>query len=162
MSETLNEAGAELLEVVPQLMRAIRDQMQQYCTADLSIPEFRTLGFLDQHSGTSLSAVADHIGLSPASMCRLMDGLVARGLVRREHKDDAADRRYVTLELTPPGHAILKSARATTQIHLTEVLVALSPAELATVVQAMQLLRPLFTSEREKDRLLAKEHDGHF
>lgn len=162
MIETADEAGAELLEVVPQVMRAIRDQMRQHRTADLSIPEFRTLGFLDQHSGTSLIAVADHIGLSPASMCRLMDGLVARGLARRERKDDMADRRYVILELTPPGHAILKSARATTQAYLAEVLAALSPAERATVVQAMQLLSPLFTSERERTRKLVKEHDCRF
>lgn len=155
MSETTNEAGAALLEVVPQLMRAIRDQMRLRCTAELSMPEFRTLGFLDQHHGSSLIAVADYIGLSPASMCRLMDGLVVRGLVRRERKDDAADRRYVTLELTAPGQAILKSARATTHAYLAEVLTALSPAERATVVQAMQLLGPLFTSEREKEKVLA-------
>jgi len=162
MSETHNEAGAELLEVVPQLMRAIRDHMRQHRAADLSVPEFRTLGFLDQHSGTSLIAVADHIGLSPASMCRLMDGLVERCLVTRERKFDAIDRRCVTLALTTRGRTVLESARATTQAYLAEVLAALSPAERATVVQAMQLLNPLFTSEREKERMLAREHDGHF
>lgn len=161
MSETPNEAGAELLEVVPQLMSAIRDHMRQHRASDLSVPEFRTLGFLDQHSGTSLISAAEHIGLSPASMCRLMDGLVTRGLVTREHKFDAVDRRYVTLELTAHGRAILKSARATTQAYLAEVLVALSPAERATVVQAMRLLSPLFTTEREKKRILAREQDGH-
>ena len=46
MTPTPNEAGAELLEVVPQLMRAIRDQMRQHHAVDLSVPEFRTLGLL--------------------------------------------------------------------------------------------------------------------
>lgn len=162
MNETLNEAGAALLEVVPHVMRAIRDQMRQHRSADLSVPEFRTLGFLDQHSGTSLIAVADHIGLSPASMCRLMDGLVERGLVTRERKFNAFDRRYVTLELTARGRAILKTARSTTQAYLAEVLAALSLAERATVVQAMELLSPLFISEHEKERTLAKEPARHF
>ena len=156
MTEIPDEGGAELLEIVPQLMRVIRDQMRQHRTADLSVPEFRALGFINQHSGTSLIAVAEHIGLSSASMCRLIDGLVTRSLVKRERKHDAVDRRYVTLELTARGRAILKSARATTQAYLTEVLATLSPAERAMVVQAMQLLGPLFTSDREKERTLAR------
>ena len=157
MSERPKEAGAVLLEVVPQLMRTIRDQMRQHRAADLSVPEFRTLGFLDQHSGTSLIAVADHIGLSPASMCRLMDRLVTRGLVTRERKFDAVDRRYVILELTARGHTILKLARSTTQAYLTEVLTALSSDERATVVQAMQLLSPLFTPKSRQCKMLGKE-----
>jgi DNA-binding MarR family transcriptional regulator len=162
MNETPDQAGAELLEVVPQLMRIIRDHMRQHRNADLSVPEFRALGFINQHSGTSLIAVAEHIGLSSASMCRLIDGLVTRSLVKRERKHDAVDRRYVTLELTARGRAILKSARATTQAYLTEVLATLSPAERAMVVQAMQLLGPLFTSDREKERTLARGHDDHY
>jgi len=162
MSETPDEAEVELFEVVPQLMRAVRDQMRQHRAADLSVPEFRTLGFLSKHSGSSLIAVADHIGLSPASMCRLMEGMVTRGLVMRERKVDAVYRRYVTLRLTARGRAILKSARATTQAYLSEVLAVLSPAERKTVVQAMQLLSPLFTPEREKERTLAKGQGGHF
>ncbi len=162
MNKTSDEGGAEILEVVPQIMRVIRDHMREHRTADLSVPEFRTLGFLNKHSGTSLVAVAEHIGLSTASMCRLVDGLVRRSLVTRERKNDAVDRRYVTLGLTASGRAILKSARASTQAYLAEVLAALSPAERATVVQAIQLLSPLFTTEREKDRMSTRGHGDHF
>lgn len=159
MSPTPNEAGAELLEVVPQLMRAIRDQMREHRAVDLSVPEFRTLGLLNQHPGASLTAVADHIGLKLPSMSKLMDGLVARRLVTR--KFEAMDRRRVMLELTARGRAILESARASTQAYLAEVLAELSPAERATVVQAMRVLSPLFASGREKERALAREHDSH-
>ncbi|MGD0879418.1 MAG: MarR family winged helix-turn-helix transcriptional regulator [Anaerolineales bacterium] len=162
MTETPDEGGAELLEIVPQLMRVIRDQMRQHRTADLSVPEFRTLGFLNQHSGSSLIAVAEHIGLSPASMSRLVDGLVRRSLVKRERKQDAVDRRYVTLGLTANGRAILKSARASTQAYLAEVLTVLSPAEQAMVVQAMQLLSPLFSTKREKERMSTRGPGDHF
>jgi DNA-binding MarR family transcriptional regulator len=161
MSATPNEAGAELLEVVPQLMRAIRDQMRQHRVADLSVPEFRTLGFLNQHPGASLTAVADHIGLTLPAMSKMMDGLVARSLVKREREFDAIDRRCVTLALTTRGRTVLESARATTQAYLAEVLAALSPAERTTVMEAMRVLSPLFSPEREKERMLAREHNGH-
>ena len=39
-----------------------------------------------------------------------------------------------------------------TQAYLAEVLAELSPAEHATVVQAMRVLSPLFTSEHEKEK----------
>jgi DNA-binding MarR family transcriptional regulator len=159
MDATPQETAAELLDVVPQVMRILRAQMRRHRTADLSVPEFRTLGFLNRHAGASLSDVADHIGLTLPSMSKLVDKLVERKLVTREF--DTADRRRVTLALTGRGRAILQAARATTQAYLAEALSTLSPAERATVVQAMRVLRPLFISDREKEMLLAKGHNGN-
>ncbi len=157
MSATPNEAAMELLEIVPRVMRAIRAQMRQH-RADLSVPEFRTLGFLNQHTGASLTAVADHIGLTLPSMSKLIDGLVERKLVTREF--DATDRRRVTLVLTARGGAILRAAYAPTQAYLAEKLAGLSPADRMTVVQAMHVLAPLFLSEREKEMILTRQHHG--
>ncbi len=159
MAVTPHEIAGELLDVVPKVMRVVRVQMRRHRTADLSVPEFRTLGFLNSHAGASLSDVADHIGLTLPSMSKLIDGLVERKLVTREF--DPADRRRVTLALTGRGRAILETAHAASQTYLAEVLAALSPAERTTVAQAMQSLRPLFISDREKERLLAKGHNGN-
>ncbi len=159
MDATPQETAAELLDVVPLVMRIVRAQMRRHRAADLSVPEFRTLGFLNGHPGASLSDVADHIGLTLPSMSKLVDKLVDRKLVTREF--DAADRRRVTLELTGRGHAILEAARAPTQAYLAEALTTLSPAERTTVVEAMRVLRPLFISDREKEMLLAKGHNGN-
>jgi DNA-binding MarR family transcriptional regulator len=161
MNAMPNEAAAELLEVVPRVMRVIRARMRQHRATALSVPEFRTLGFLSLHTGASLSAVADHIGLTLPSMSKLIDGLVERKLVTRE--SDLADRRRVTLALTARGRALLQSARAPTQAYLAEVLAALAPADRTTVVQAMRVLRPLFIPEREKEMMLAltPDHVAH-
>lgn len=159
MDATAQETAVELLDVVPRVMRTLRAQMRSHRTADLSVPEFRTLGFLDHHPGASLSDVADHIGLTLPSMSKLVDKLVDRKLVTREFDTD--DRRRVTLGLTGRGRAILEAARAPTQAYLAEALTALSPAERTTVVQAMRVLRPLFISDREKDMLLAKGDNGN-
>jgi len=158
MSATPNEAAAELLEVVPQVMRTIRAQMRQHRAAELSVPEFRTLGFLNKHTGASLTAAADHIGLTLPSMSKLIDGLVERKLVTREF--DALDRRRVTLALTARGRALLQAAYAHTQAFLAELLAVLSPADRTTVIEAMRVLEPLFVSEREKEVVPVRSHQS--
>jgi DNA-binding MarR family transcriptional regulator len=154
-----DECAHELLEVTLEVMRAVRCQMRRCRTADLSVPEFRTLGFLRRHTGASLTDVADHIGVTLPSMSKLMDSLVTRKLVMREF--DAADRRRVTLALTARGNVILQAAHAAAQAYLAEVLSALSLTEQQMVVQAMRVLRPLFISEREKEMLQSKGHNGN-
>ncbi len=159
MSATPEQAACEVLEVVPQVMSAIREQMRRHRAAGISVPQFRTLAFLELHEGISLTDVADHIGLTLPSMSKLMDGLVARKLATREF--DATDRRRVTLGLTPRGRAVLQASRNSTQAYLAQTLAALSPAERTTVIQAMPALRPLFRSERETQIPVEQVHNGH-
>jgi DNA-binding MarR family transcriptional regulator len=143
MQVSADECAREVLEVVPLVMRAIRAEMRSQRTPDLSVPQFRTLAFLSRHEGASLSDVAEHVGLTLPSMSKMIDGLVARNLVVR--RISSVDRRCVTLALTGQGKSVLESARRGTEAHLTERVTALSAAERATVVQAMQALRRVFT-----------------
>ncbi len=159
MSATAEQVACEVLEVVPLMMRAIREQMRGHRAAEVSVPQFRALGFLERHEGASLTDVADHIGLTLPSMSKLMDGLVERKLAKREF--DTLDRRRVTLGLTPRGRAVLQAARDSTHAYLAEVLARLSPAERSTVIQAMQALRPLFQSEREVQIEAERGHNGN-
>jgi DNA-binding MarR family transcriptional regulator len=149
MSVLTDECTREILEVVPLIMRAIRAEMRSQRTPDVSMPQFRTLGFLSRHEGASLSDVAEHIGLTLPSMSKMIDGLVKRGLVSRETFPQ--DRRRVALKLTAQGRATWQSARQVTQAHLAQCLEALPASERAAVVSAMQALRPLFMSSYETD-----------
>jgi DNA-binding MarR family transcriptional regulator len=141
-----DECACEVLETVPLVMRVIRAEMRSHRTPDLSVSQFRTLTFLNHHEGASLGDVAEHIGLTLPSMSMMVDKLVVRNLVER--RTSPTDRRRVTLTLTMDGKAMLEAARQDTQAHLAEVLAALSADERATVVQAMQVLRPVFTPGR--------------
>jgi MarR family transcriptional regulator for hemolysin len=51
--------------------------------------------------GVRPGAVADALGLEPSSIVRVIDQLIAAGLVER--KEDASDRRAKTLHLTSEG-----------------------------------------------------------
>lgn len=137
----------EMLDVVPQVMRAIRAEMRRHRTADLSVPQFRTLAFIDRGDQPSLSAVAEHIGLTLPSMSKIVDGLVARKLVTRE--THPADRRRLVLALTRSGQTALATSRRATRACLAEDLATLSDAERANIVRALETLRPLFAAKKE-------------
>ncbi len=150
-----DDCAHQVLEVVPLVMRAIRSEMRDHRTPDLSVPQFRTLAFLNRYEGASLSDVAEHIGLRLPSMSKLMDGLVARGLVTRQ--THPVDRRRVTLALTARGRTTLQTALKATQACLAERLATLSTPERATVTQAMLILHPLFKSGREIEMGASKQ-----
>jgi DNA-binding MarR family transcriptional regulator len=144
----------ELLEVVPLIMSAIRSEMRSHRTPDLSVPQFRALAFIYRRPGTSLSAVADHLGLTLPSTSKLTDVLVGRGFVDRT--PSAVDRRRVTLALTDRGRSIYETARRCTQEYLTRSLATLADAERDDVLEAMHALGRIFAPERTQDTAAEK------
>ena len=142
MTASPAECAREVLDTMPLIMRTLRSEMRSHRTPDLTVPQFRTLMFLHRHTGASLSDVADHMGLTLPSMSKVVDGLVARGLVARQTPPE--DRRRVSLTLTASGQVTLQSARTATQACLAEALKTLSEAQRTSIIDAMRALRPLF------------------
>lgn len=131
-----------LLEVVPAVMRTLVMHMRRMHAGSLSVGQFRCLVFLHHHSGSSLSELADHLGLGLPAVSRLIDGLLARGLVQRT--SHPADRRRLVLALSGPGRAVLEAVRRAAQKQLAASLEALSVEERGAVMRAMDILRSLF------------------
>lgn len=141
MSDSPKATARAMLGGVPLAMRSIRAEMRRHAW-DLSVPQFRVLGFVHRHRGTSLSDVAGHIGLTMPSMSKLVDGLVERKLVKRHSHPD--DRRRITLELTAGGLALWQSAREHTLILLAERMATLNRDERVIVGRAMRIFQRLF------------------
>lgn len=133
----------EVLDVVPAIMRTIRAEMRSRRGADMSVVQFRALLFLNRNPGASLSTVAEHLGLTSPTVCKMIDGMVSHHLVTR--MPSSADRRKVILTLTAGGQTILEKARNGTQARLMDVLAGLSPEDREAVHQVMQLLQTLFS-----------------
>jgi DNA-binding MarR family transcriptional regulator len=146
MSPTSDECAREVVEVVPLIMRALVGEMRRHRATDLSVPQFRTLAFLNRHEGACLSDVAEHIGLTLPSMSKMIDGLVTRGHVLRHIHP--TDRRRVTLALTERGGGALQVARGATRAFLATRLATLPESHLAAVLHAMAVLRPIFDGSR--------------
>ena len=146
MQSSPDQCAREVLEVIPLVMRSIRSELRKHRGGDISVPQFRTLLFLSRHENASLSEVAEHIGLTLPSMSSIVDILVTRKLATRETYH--GDRRRMTLTLTGRGRTALQSALMATEAYLRVLFGMLSSPECATVVKAMQVLRPVFMKPR--------------
>jgi DNA-binding MarR family transcriptional regulator len=142
-----DECAREMLDAVPSVMRFIRAEMRSHRALGLSVPQFRSLLFIEKTAGTSLSGVAEHLGLTSPSACKLIDGLSARGMVTR--RESTGDRRRVSLEITPEGARAVADARGKTQKSLSELLGSLGAAELVTVTKSMSALRRVFATRAQ-------------
>jgi DNA-binding MarR family transcriptional regulator len=144
MTVDLEESARKLLEVVPVIMQDIRSEMRRRRPLDLTVPQFRTLAFVNRNEGASLWEVAHHIGLTPPSTSRLVDNLIARGLMARE--DHPADRRRVRLTVTDHGLGILEDSTEGTVSYLAEKLSGVGADTREIIDKAVDALRTAFAT----------------
>jgi len=77
--------------------------------------------------------------LTTASVSKLVDSLVKKGLVTRADSPD--DRRKVVLNVTEAGQRALEVARAAALGRLAGMLAALDEPDRSAVIRAMDVLR---------------------
>ena len=137
------DCAAELLEVVPMMMRVIRAKVRAHSSPELSVPQFRALAFLGRNEGAMLGDVASFLVLTLSAASKLVDGLVTTGLVARE--SDPLDRRKIVLKLTTAGERKFAAVREATADFLTERVAEVSADERACITEAMRTLRGIFS-----------------
>jgi len=140
----------EVMEHAPLVTRLIRAEMRRQGAPLLSMPQFRALAFTYRNPGGSLSAVAEHLGVTLPTASAITDRLVRHGLLARA--TDPKERRRITLTLTPEGLALYQRARVATRSYVAGMLVDLTDDELATVAEGIRLLGTAFrqhTAPRE-------------
>ena len=136
------QLAALVMEDVPLLMRLLRRKFREKPIGDLSMAQFRTLGFVDANQGASLSEAAGHIGVSLPSMSKLVDALVNRKLLTRV--THGSDRRRVCLALTGEGKRELEEAYQHTQSFFTEKFAELTEEQRTQLAGGMDLMKELF------------------
>ncbi len=145
MGEKAGIVAHEMLNVIPLVMGTIRTEMRSRRGANLTVMQFRTLVFIDMKPQTSLSSVAEHLGLTLPTVSSMIDGMVEDDLVNRV--DCPTDRRRVELSLTPAGKSLLAKAIYGTERRLEDILSGLTPVERDSIFEVMQLLHGLFSPE---------------
>jgi DNA-binding MarR family transcriptional regulator len=141
---TTQQCAQEILDVVPVIMRDIRTQMRSRKTHDLTVPQFRTLTYVNRNTEASLSNVSNHLGIALPSTSKLVDDLLKKGLLTRE--EHPVDRRRLKLALTSKGLSILEASRKGALEVLSEKIAGLNATERANIAAAMQTLRLVFTN----------------
>ena len=141
---TSEQCAADLMEAIHPIMQFIRTEMRNQRESSLSVPQFRLLAFLSRHPGSSLSEVAEHLGVTRATASAMTDRLVQRQLVDRA--EDPQERRQIMLKLTEPGSDRLEQMRHTTRSQVAELLTALTAEELANISASLTTLGQVFKS----------------
>jgi DNA-binding MarR family transcriptional regulator len=126
------------------VVRLVRAEIRRSRPSSLSLQQVRALACVERSPGSSLSQVAELLGLALPSVSHLVDGLVRRGLLARH--TDPEDRRQMRLDLTARGKRALERAFDLTRADLAHRLAPLTQQQRATVVDALRLLRPLLGS----------------
>lgn len=121
------------------LLCLIRSELRERRPAGLSIGQFRLLHMMHKDPERSLSDFADDLGVSVPAVSKMVDGLVEKGFVERTAA--AADRRRLSLALTPQGVSVMKEAKKNLEGRMAAALSGLSAAESAALAKALATLR---------------------
>jgi DNA-binding MarR family transcriptional regulator len=142
MPVSADQLAQQLLQVVPLVMGALRTEVRRHRDEALTLAEYRVLVFLRDERDVSLSALAEHIGLSLPSMSKKVDRLVTQGLISRT--EALGDRRRLALCLTDAGAVTVEGALAATQAALAQAAADMDAAQREKVFEALDALRSLF------------------
>lgn len=136
------ECATRVMETIPLVMRAIRADMRAIGSTTLSVPQFRTLAFLDRNPGASLSDLAEHLGVTRATASATIERLVQRNYVHR--MDHPQERRRIVLNLTEDGKHHLQQAREQTRTHIADLLNHLTKEQVLQIEEGLVLLKQVF------------------
>ena len=141
-SQVLEQTLDKFWETIPPLWGYIRAHIRAVATEnfDISVEQFHILRFI-RRGRCSVSDLADARNISRPAISQGVDALVNKGLVtRRQNKED---RRYVELELTPEGNALLDSVFQDTREWMKGSLEGFSQEELELAMRGMEVLKKM-------------------
>jgi DNA-binding MarR family transcriptional regulator len=131
-------SSPELRLVVQRLARRIRAMQAD---SDVTEGQRSVLFVLNNNGAQTLGSLSEHERVTPPSMNRTINALVASGLVTREA--DERDARKVTLDLSPSGRAFIKETRRRRDAWFTKRLATLTPEQRQVLEQATPILQEL-------------------
>lgn len=136
-SDETAELAARLRLAVTRLAR----QLRQTSESDLSPTQSAVLATLANHGPVTLGELAELERVASPTITKVTGILQERGLV--EKVTDPNDRRFVRVELTSEGRALVERSRARKTAWLARQLQGLPPDELERLAAAADVLEHL-------------------
>ena len=142
-SERLREQAIDRFwETVPPLWNFVRSYIRATATGnfDITVEQFHVLRYVRRGNG-SMSELATAKNISRPAISQAVDVLVKKGFLSRVQS--TTDRRYVELELTDAGNALLDTVFKETRGWMKERMSKLSADELETIAKAMEAMKKM-------------------
>jgi DNA-binding MarR family transcriptional regulator len=115
--------------------RVTRRLAQVLAEHDCTVERWRALALLSGGESHGMSELAEYTQLPPASVTRLVDGLVADNLVHR--KADPGDRRRVLVHMTRRGQALQRQLSDRIAAEHDEIFAAVDESRLSRLLDAL-------------------------
>lgn len=101
--------------------------------------QFRVLALLKKLPDSSMSRIAAELQISRPQATALVDTLVLHGYAERV--SHTADRRHILIRTTPKADCFFEELNQRAQARLSQMLAALSPAEIRQLSDSVRELR---------------------
>ncbi len=143
VNSLLQQAIDSFWESVPPVWRIIRTHVRSVAVQnyEITVEQFHILRYI-RRGGACISTLADTLDLSRPAISQSVDLLVRKGLVTRTQS--TSDRRYVELELTEKGAALLNDVFGQARQWMADKMVSLKPQEMQNLTRALQVLQETF------------------
>lgn len=138
--DTLERAVDAFWETFPPFWQNVRAHIRKVAVEqfDITVEQFHILRHIRRGRG-SISELADAKRISRAAISQAVDVLVNKGMITRTQA--RPDRRYVLLELTSAGNALLDAIFDNTRQWTMGILTPLSEDELQNLIRSMETLQ---------------------
>ncbi len=141
MSTPSQLAAREFLQIIPLVMHSLGSDMRQ--STQLPVPGHFNLLYMLAEGPHNLSELAEKHSVSAPTMSNTISTLVERGWVQRTQSE--ADRRQISICLTPAGNEVLNAVQTFAENRITEILAPLSNEEMEQLITGLSVLRSAFT-----------------
>ncbi|HEY8295765.1 MAG TPA: MarR family transcriptional regulator [Micrococcaceae bacterium] len=126
-TDAVLRAASVLLRVVARSVVEVEDLV--------TTPQLRVLVMIASHGPQNVGAVAAELGVHPSNATRTCDRLVQADLILR--REDPNDRRYVQLDLTKDGSALVARVLGHRRRAVAEVMAQMTPGQREETAAAM-------------------------
>ena len=128
---------------------AIVSRILERSLTDMTLPQFRVLGLIAR-APERANRLARQAAVSRPSLTGVLDGLEARGWVRRHEVD--GDRRGVELDVTAAGRTALDAAHDSVQARFAELLARVPAPRRDAVLDGLAALGEAIELDLEQRR----------
>lgn len=142
LGRLIEQFDATQRDMLPDLIRVLEQD-------DLHLIHSAALSVLERGGEPTVKELADLIGRSVSRASRLVEQLVARGLVER--REDRNDRRVRRVRLSRQGASVLRPIQQRRAELTIKLMTHLTEEERGIVVRAMELLTEAARKHRDSD-----------
>jgi DNA-binding MarR family transcriptional regulator len=114
---------------------AVAARSLAHVEGNVTVPQYRALVVLASRGPQSAGALAELLGVHVSSLTRLCDRLVDKGLITRA--TEPANRRRLTLTLTPRGRRLVRSVTSTRRDEIAAIVARVPRGKRQAMIDAL-------------------------